>query len=67
MTTQAVEYDNIGSFVTAAQQYDHLEGRVRNVLSSWVVNGKEVESHLKLLPELNAVSEGSLEVLPLKF
>lgn len=52
------EYHKAGS--GAAQQYDHSEGRVRNVPSSWVVNGKEVESHPKLLPELNVVSESSL-------
>lgn len=44
-----------------AQQYDHSEGRVRNVLSRSVVDGKEVGFHPKLFPELNVISEGSVE------
>lgn len=54
MTTQAVLLLQHSSTITQ-------KGGLENVLSSWVVNGKEVESHLKLLPELNAVSEGSSE------
>lgn len=44
-----------------AQQYEHLEQQVGNVLSRWAVNGKVVESH-HLIPKLNVISESYLWV-----
>lgn len=50
-------YHKIGS--GTAQQYDHSEQEVGNVLSRWTVNGKAVESP-HLIPKLNVTSEGYL-------
>lgn len=55
---------NTGS--ATAQQYGNSEWQFRNVLSRWAVNGKEVESHPNLFPELNVISECYLRV-SLKF
>lgn len=42
-----------------AQQYEHSEQQVENVLSRWAVNGKAVDSH-HLIPKLNVVCESYL-------